>query len=216
MTTPPSGDQALALLLKVRRDTKLPEPVRRRAGLVAGPAPEPALVLASLQSSARALLPTLPRTDPAESLARVTTAATFLRYYSTPEARDSFQSVDDFLVFIATHHDPSAFLLSILTRNDPIFGWDRSWMAPSRQLRGLSAEDVLRALEMVGKGPLIVFEFDRDALLASGVQTRTPNSLDSVLGPNYQWRETGLASGIPEYVDGDLPRSALSRLSWRN
>ena len=61
---------------------------------------------------------------------------------------------------------------------------------------------------------MVIFEFERDTLLALGLQVRRPNSLDSVLGPNYQWRESGLASGVPEYVDGNIPRAALSRITW--
>jgi hypothetical protein len=211
---PRVGNEALALLQKVRRDTRLPTPVRRRAATLAGSGAEPAVVLASLQQIAELYLPLLPRTVPDQSLARVTTAATFLRFYSKPEVRDAFVSVVDFVAYVRGEREPSQFLTSALTPNDPLFMWQRSWLAPARQVRGLSAEDTLKALEMTGEPPIVIFEFDREALLESGVQVRQPNSLDSVLGPNYQWTPTGLLSGIPEYVDGDLPRSALSRLSW--
>jgi hypothetical protein len=213
---PLTSDSASVLLSKVRADSSLPDRIRRQAARLARNIDRPAFVLDRLQRMAVDYLPTLPMDAPREALARVVTPDTFLRHYSNPETRDAFISADDFLNFAFSAANPGTFLKNSLTRNEPLFSWQRSWLTPWSQVRGRSGGEILRDLEMPGSGPVILFEFGRDHLFSTGVTIRTPCSLDSVLGPNFQWREGGPASGLKEYVDGDLWQKTLTSLHWSN
>lgn len=205
---------ARLLVEKVRRDRTLDERYRRRAARLAPMSDKPALVLARLQRTAREVLPGLPRRPPATDLARVVTAAVFLRYHALPEVREAFLSAEDFIRYVDAQPDKSTFLRQVQSKNEPLFPWDRSWMADWHAVRGLTGVDLDRALELDKRPPFVVFVFPRSACAAYDITVRRPCSLDSVLGPHLQWREGGPLSGLEEYVDGDLAAAAVSDLHW--
>jgi hypothetical protein len=209
------AEAVLALIQKVTNDSHVPQATRRLTRRLVGSGHPPSLSLLSLQAQAGAVLPALQRRAPRVGLARAVTAASYLRHYSSPEIRDAFSTPDDFVAYVESSSDPDATISSSLGDADPIFAWQRSWLAPASRLRGMKGPQVVSALEMVGQAPIVLFHMDLDQLRGAGITVRVPCALDAAIGPNYQWRPGGPASGVPEYVDGDIPRSAISRLEWR-
>jgi hypothetical protein len=210
-----TSDDARLLLSKVRRDRILEPRFRRRAQRLLLHVDQPTLVLARLQRAAGEALPDLPRRAPTTDLARAVTADTFLRYHCRADFRDAFLSVDDFIAFMAAQPDKRSVLRSALSSNASIFPWSRSWLAEYAPLIGLSGHDASLVLELDKEPPLVLFVFRLGDMTRNDVTVRPPCSLDSVIAPNLQWRETGLVSGVPEYVDGDVPLAALTELEWR-
>jgi hypothetical protein len=177
---------------------------------------QPAILVSRLGKIAQRYLPTLGRAVPSTSLAKVLTADTYWRFYSKPEVRDAFLTSDDFVRYVDGQANPDLFLLEGLTGIDPLIAWERSWLTRAAPLRTLTSDETIRALEMTGNGPLVIFEFERADLVSSGVTIRNPCSLDAALGPHYQWRPEGPLSGLVEYIDGPIPHSALTRTVWRH
>ena len=203
------------MLAKIDADRSLPGPLKRRAMLLESRVDQPALVVNRLQKIALDYLPTLPRTEPTAALVKVLSADTFWRHYSRPEVHDAFLTADDFSSFVERRTDPDGFLNDSLTLFDPVIAWERSWLTTVVALRGLSAEETIRVLEMNANSPVVLLEMSRASLVAAGVTIRHTCSLDSVLGPHYQWREGGPISGAPEYIDGPIPRAAVTSTVWR-
>jgi hypothetical protein len=210
------SEQAAVILEKVRSDRSLPVTIRSRAWKAASDVSQPARALRRLQTLAGKTLPGVARDAPSTSLSRVVSAGTFWRHHTSLEWRDMFTTVDDFVRFINSSSDPNTALTDMLSRDPIAFPWQRSWLAQTRQIRGLDGRSLVKALELGSavELPLVAFHLPLDLLLGSGVMVRRPCSLDSVLGPNPQWSPSGLASGIEEYIDGDVPLSAIGTIEW--
>lgn len=208
-------DLASALIRKVEADRAVPHAVRRLTTRVAGTYEDPILAIRRLQVEAERHLPAMARRAARQPLARVVTAATFLRHYTSPGYRDAFSTPEDFIAFVATANAPETVLQDALTTADPLFSWRRSWLTYERSVAGRAATALLRALEMPGEPPVVIFKFSVTSMTSAGVDVRPPCALDAVLGPNYEWRPGGPASGAEEFVDGDIPRGALTAMEWR-
>lgn len=208
-------DLASALIRKVEADRTVPPAVRRLTTRVAGTYEDPILAIRRLQVEAVKHLPVMARRPARQPLARVVTAATFLRHYTSPSYRDAFSTPRDFVAFVASAEDAESVLMDALTTVDPLFSWRRSWLTPERSVAGRSAAALLGDLEMPGEPPVVIFKFSVTSMSATGVDVRPPCALDAVLGPNYQWRPGGPASGVDEFVDGNIPRAALTAIEWR-
>lgn len=201
------------MLQKVRADSTLSDSLRGRFRRLTGPV-APAQALQRAQVFAREELPKLPREEPTGSLGRVLSASTFLRYASKPEVRDTFTTVDDFIRFVESGDNGESVIWDFLTPGPVVFPWERSWLAELAPLRGLTGAEIVRALEITSDPPFVLFELSVKTMREANVTVRTPCSLDSLLGPNPQWRPGGPASGIREYIDGDVPRTAISAVRW--
>lgn len=208
-------DLASALIRKVEADRAVPPVVRRLTARVAGTYEDPILAIRRLQAEAERHLPAMARHPARQPLARVVTAATFLRHYTNPTYRDAFSTPEDFVAFVGSGDAPEKVLQDALTTADPLFSWRRSWLTPARSMAGRSASALLGDLEMPGEPPVVIFRFSLASMTFAGVDVRPPCALDAVLGPNYQWRSGGPASGVDEFVDGDIPRDALTAMEWR-
>lgn len=208
-------DLASALMRKVEADRAVPQTVRRLTARVAGMYEDPILAIRRLQVEAERHLPSMARVPSRQPLARVVTAATFLRHYTSPGYRDAFTTPQDFVAFVESSVSPDGVVQDALTTADPLFSWRRSWLTPERSLAGRSAAALLGDLEMPGEPPVVIFKFSVASMTAAGVDVRPPCALDAVLGPNYQWRPGGPASGVDELVDGDIPHGALTAIEWR-
>ena len=211
-----SRADALTLIDKVRHDPSLSPLERRRAGELRRHASRPAVVLERLQREARTVLPRRPKQVSTVPLIRVVTAATFRSYLARPEVRESFTTTADFILFIDSQSDPDAVLMEALRQDPVVFPWERSWLAEESAVRGMGAVELNAALELDQNGPFVVFHFSVANMSAQGVTIREPCSLDSVIGPNLQWRPSGPLSGVREYVDDDIPRAAVTSLEWRH
>lgn len=207
--------QVLSMIEKIESDGTLDNAQRSHARRLRATVADPALVLSRLQKQARAYLPRIARHVPTAALCRAVTAESFRMHLAKPEVREAFTTSADFLVYVHSFEDKSSALLEMLTPDIELFSWERSWLADSRKLRGLNGQELSLALELEKEPPFVLFNFEVEQLRSSGVLIRTPCSLDSVLGPNPQWRPGGPMSGIDEYVDGDVPFEALTNLEWR-
>lgn len=215
-TRVPSEVETAVMLQKVREDAALPRHLRDRAVRAAGDLTQSVRALQRLQRLAENELPLIPRSQPTRGLSRVVSAGTFLRYHLEPEFREVFTTTDDFVRYVDSSADPNAELFAHLSPSPIAIPWQRSWLAPTRQIRGLSGNDLIRVLELGADAepPFVALHMPLDRLQGAGVLVRPPCSLDSVLGPNPQWSPTGLASGVDEFVDGDVPRDAVERVEW--
>jgi len=206
---------AKGLIDKISRDADLSPDVQRVVGRLSANIADPDILIPRLQQLASDLWRTLPRELPRYDLLRVVPAHTFWAYLAKPSVRATFTTVEDFSIYVGTSDDPSELLMAFLA-DDPItFLAERSWLAEAAPLRRMTGEELSRALEIDRDPPLVVFHLPLDRLLLNGVTVRKPCSLDSAVAPNLQWRETGLASGIQEYVDGDIPRSCIDPIEWK-
>jgi hypothetical protein len=207
---------ALILVDRVRRDTALPEAERmfaQRLSELASTAP--ALALERLREQAERVLPQLPHSEVHMDLAKAITADTYLRYLAVPEVRDAFTTVADFIAFLSAQTDRTAFLTSSVAPGPAIVAWERSWITEAAWLEPLNGNQIRAALELPRPPPFVLLRFGASALKEAGCGIRQPCSLDTVFAPHLEWREEGLVSGFPEYVDGDLPSTACTRVEWR-
>ncbi|KAA1375973.1 hypothetical protein [Aeromicrobium fastidiosum] len=207
--------QARLLLEKVQADSSLAPSQRRRARQLRTASTNPEIVLERLQRQAIEVLPTLDRRLPATSLCRAVTAAAFRTYHAKPEVKEAFLTSSDFVRYVESQGDKAGTLRDFLRDDSVLFPWQRSWLAEAHKLNGLDGAAVSQALELEKDPPFVIFHFEVQGMVDNGVLVRRPCSLDSVLGPNLQWRPTGLVSGIQEFVDGDVPVEALADLEWR-
>lgn len=212
----PSEVEVAVLLEKVREDRRLPQHLRERVRRAAGDLEHPSRALSRMQELARRELPNLPRARPRVGLARVVTAGTFLRHHTEPTFRETFATTDDFVRYVSTSDQPDAELWNNFSVAPIAVPWERSRLAPLALLEGRSGGQLIQALELGSDAepPFVLLRMPLRRLLQTGVAVRPPCSLDSSLGPHWQWSPTGLASGIDEYVDGDVPRAAIASLKW--
>lgn len=206
---------AKGLIDKVRRDPQLPSRLRRNIVRLAARTADPAILIPRLQRLAVDQWRDLPREAPRYDLLRVVPAHTFWAHHAKPEVRASFTTVDDFAAYVSSADDPSGLLMEFLADDHISIPAERSWLAEAEPLRRMNGYETSQALEIDKEPPLVVFHFPLDRLLDNDVSVRRPCSLDSAVGPNFQWREEGLASGIQEFVDGDIPRECVGHLEWR-
>lgn len=205
-------DSVRLLLEKVAADTTLSTSERNAAKRMRSSADRPELVLERIQRRAMEFLPRLPRALPQNDLARVVQAATFLRHHSKPFVNQAFNTADDFATAVGKSLDGSLLLHDCLSDNEPLTSWTRSWLTESRAIRSLGGIDLSQGLELNKRPPFVVFIFSAANCKTYDIRVRTPCSLDSGLGPNLQWSPRGLKSGMPEFVDGPIPRAAVSSL----
>ncbi|HJQ07310.1 MAG TPA: hypothetical protein VJ872_17805 [Nocardioides sp.] len=211
-----SSEQTAVILEKVRNDRGLAARVRTLAWRTASDVSQPAQALRRLQTLAEETLPHEPRDTPTTGLSRVVTAGTFLRHHTRLAVREAFATTDDFVRFVETSDNPNQELADALTDDVTIFPWQRSWLAPTQQIKRLDGRALIAALELGSSvsPPLIRFNLPLRRMIDTGVMIRRPCSLDSVLGPNPQWSSSGLASGVEEFVDGDVPLAAVGSVEW--
>jgi hypothetical protein len=213
---PSPADVVQVLVARVEADTSLDGPIRRGATAIKLlSVQEPAIALGRLKQVALDYLPGLPRELPSTDLCRVISVETFLLHHATAEVVAAFRTPDDYRRFLMTETDPVATLREHLSEVPTLIPWRFSWLTRDKDIARMNGEETVRALEVPSSPPLIIFHFDLADLLASGVTIRTPRSLDAVLQEHAQWRPEGLLSGAREYLDGDVPVSALTRLEWR-
>jgi hypothetical protein len=203
------------LLDKIGRDPHLGADLKRSISRLAATTPDPAILIPRLQRVAQELWTTFPRWSPRHDLIRVMPARTFLAHHSRPEVRAAFTTVGDFVTYVGSSDQQSELLMSFLSEDHLLIPMERSWLAEAELLVNLTGQQLSQTLEIDKDPPLIVFFFPLDRLIDAGITVRNPCSLDSAVAPNFQWRDDGLASGIREYVDGDIPRSCVLRIDWR-
>ncbi len=209
-------ERALLFIDRVEEDAALAPPIRRAARSLRHLAIDsPALAMERLEAAALRYLPGVDRTPPETDLVRAVELRTFFEYHLDGTVKAAFRTAEDYRSFIEEEVDPDATLLSHLS-NDPItIRWHHSWLTRETDIAGMNGIQTVRVLEMRQRPPLVVFQLSLADMLASGVTIRTPCSLDTVLGRHVLWRPSGLGGQAREYVDGDIPRSAVTSLEFR-
>ena len=207
--------EVLGLAAKIAADPVLPPRLRRETTRSLATAEEPALLLRRLQVDAEQYLPTIARSVPTADLSKVVSVDSFIRHYAKPEYRDTFDTPESFAQYVESSTDSDSLLGEAIATPPILLKWYRSWLTPTRSLTGKGGSQLIQDLEMRGEPPVVLLHFSRTSLIRAGVTVRVPCSLDAVPGQNYQWRPGGPASGLTEYIDGDVPSDALSGIEWR-
>lgn len=151
---------------------------------------------------------------PRTTLCRVQSLPTFLRHCAKP----SYQALDaeTFRRQVEGSATPDALLTALIDRDAVVFPRRRSWMVPgSEQLRAASGAELVRMLKLERQHPpFALCVMPQEWLAAAGVEIRTPTAADAALAGHGNWRPDILAAG-PEYIDLDVPGSAVQEVLWR-
>jgi hypothetical protein len=176
---------------------------------------DPPLAIARLKAAADHYLPGLPRSEPTSALVRSVDYSRFWEFHLDPAIKARLRTPEDFRRYMDSLADPDAALMAHLSMNPTIVPSAHSWLSRHVDIAGRTADEVVTILAVKQSPPLVIFHFTVGDLLRSRVTIRKPCSLDAVLGDHELWSAAGLASGAEEYLDGDIPRSAVTGLEWR-
>lgn len=174
----------------------------------------PAWVLERLIEIARAETERLQTTEPDSCLYRAVALDTFHRHCVAPEWRPELVGPEEFRRAVESHSMPEEFLRSVLSA-DVVFPASHSWLIQSDTVLPMSGAELVHALQLDKQAPpfvLCVMPVDR--MIASGVRVRRPSPADAVLGRHTIWSPDGVPAG-QEYVDLDIPGTAISETKWR-
>ena len=209
--------QKIATLAEmVASDDPLPAHIRQRARELRADALENhELALAHLVELSEETAPLLARDAPQDDLARCVGMEVYWLHHLDRDRRESYVSANEYADFVRDAADPGDQLQQDLSQDPIVFPAPYSWMVPSDQIQGLNGLATQVALASVQRPPLVVFEMPLALLLASGVTVRHPRAIDAVPRQHVQWQPGGLPSGIPEFVDGDVPLQAVAETEWR-
>jgi hypothetical protein len=200
------------MVSKVAEDPGLLPGVRQRATALRSVAhSDPALARQLLADLADEVRIALARSSPTSDLCRVVSLSTFFTHHLSDDARSYYLSDDEYLAHLRSI-DAGRELLTDLSTDATLFRAHRSWLVACRDITGLAGQDLKRALGLRGNPPYVVFELSRTSLIAAGVTVRPARSVDAVPQWFTEWDPAGLPTGLPEMVDGDVPRAALSRI----
>lgn len=199
---------------KVAADPGLDTRVRKKAAdLLPIAHSNPALARQLLIELSDDVRPLLPRIAPSADLCRTVPLLAYFRYHMDADARAFYLSEEEYSEHLQSLHAGTA-LLADLSYDEPLFRAVHSWLVPCGMIAALSGRDLKRALGLRSDPPFVVFELSRTAMLRAGVTVRPARSVDAVPSWFTEWDPNGLPTGLPELVDGDVPRSALSSIRW--
>jgi hypothetical protein len=160
--------------------------------------------------------PRLQTQPPPDALCRCITLGTFYFHHLDTATRAFFADSADFASHVKQSSDPANELTSLLAPAQVLFPKIHTWMARCKDLEGLAGIELRRALALQGtEPPYIVFRLSRDHLVQGGVAIRRSTALDAIPNRIAYWDPDGLPTGIQEFVDGDIPLSALEAIEWR-
>jgi hypothetical protein len=80
----------------------------------------------------------------------------------------------------------------------------------------MSAAQLRKHLSIRPLPPFVILVMALRDLLLSGVTVRPPRAVDAIPRRLTEWVPGGLPSGGVEYIDGPIPRTAVSRVVWRS
>lgn len=208
------------LIELVLRDTVLPPGVRRCAAALREMADrDPDRALGRLEQQARDVAVAALDCEPDIALARCVSVQSFWAHYAAMEIRDAFPDptqYERYLIGMGAATTIEATLEAHVRQMGVLLRAEHSWLAPLEEVERRQGPDLVFALELGGvRPPLIMLVFPLESLKSTGVRIRAPRATDAVLGGHAHWRVTGLVSGIREFVDRDMPASALGALRWR-
>jgi hypothetical protein len=218
LPTTPGGPaaEALWMIQMIERDSAVPSAARRRAtdlrDLVGT---DPDLAWTRLLALAVDVTPGLLRHSPVADLARCTGIEGFYERYLEPDVRAYFRTSADYLHHIERSAAPGATLSSELADATPLIPAVHSWMTTWAEIAALTGLEIRRYLDIRPLPPIVILVMQLAELLKAGVTVREPTALDAVPKHLTEWIPGGLRSGGSELIDGDMPRSVVSRMEWR-
>lgn len=194
----------------------MPHGVRRAAGAlrvhILG---NPDRALQHLEELAERIAPSLPVGDPEQDMAKCVGIENYWAFYLDEDIGMFFDDSETYRREVEAESDPAKRLVGDLRVKEPLIARKYSWMVDGSDIEGLSGSELKVALELRYGPPYAVLLLPKVAMQRSGVQVRKPRALDAVPARLTEWRASGLASGVHEWIDADIPLAALGGIAWR-
>lgn len=217
MTVPLSAaERAAAVIEMLLEDGEVPDVVRRLARSLRPDASDhPHLVIDRLQRASAAT--SYPFGSPAADLAKVVTLERYWNHYASRDVKAYFPDSVAYRSYVERQADPGLRLMADLKPEYPLIPARHSWVTSHDLVAHSPGRSLVQDLELEPgtEPPLAVLVIPADRARNLGVQIRRPRATDAVGTNQFQWRLGGLASGLPEWVDRDIPRDAVSSVLWR-
>jgi hypothetical protein len=87
-------------------------------------------------------------------------------------------------------------------------------MCPLSQVQSLSGTEIVAALGLQYSAPVVLFVLSKELLFQSKVLIRSARAVDAVPERFTEWRPDGPSPGTLEFVDADVPISAVREVRW--
>jgi hypothetical protein len=210
------SDVAANLIGKVAVDSRLPASVRVAAArLRADALKDPEAALDRLESLWADAVPHLTLESPKSDLARCVGVSVFWQYHLKRDVRAVNPTAEAYRRLVESSPSPDARLLEDLADDRVLFPAQHSWLTRYESLGQMTGAEIRVALQINPAPPIVVFVLARDRLVSTGVRVRQPTALDAVPDRLVRYQVRGLPSGLPEFLDQDLPRETVVRVEWR-
>lgn len=212
-----SIELAAKLISLVEEDDGLPAEVREQASRLRGLADRnPDLAIDRLKQEARRLAAELSYRPPSIPLSKSLSLETFYAHYLVEDVKARFTTAESYRRYLERQSDINHVLRDQVKKEGILVPAKHSWLAPYEEVRDRTADELIVVLEVPDtRPPLVVLVFGTPGDTANEFLIRTPRATDAVLGEHTRWRPGGPASGVPEFVDQDIPASALRQVEWR-
>jgi hypothetical protein len=201
----------------VEDDQALPYDTRHRAGALREFAVRnPDKAMERLDTLATEVIPSLEGDlkTPASDLAKCVGIEKFWTYHLKVEVK-AFVSAATYRLRVERSRRPGRRLMDDLSDAKVLLKAPHSWLVPKANIDGLDGKQLRIALAIRHLPPYCVFVFPREQLTAHHVTVRSPSAVDAIPERLIEWRPGGLASGILELIDRDVPKAALGLIEWR-
>lgn len=208
---------ATELIALVESDHGLPPDVRQWASSLRDRVHSaPDLAIQRLEEEAHRMAEVLPCRRPNELLSKSLSLEAFYRYYLDSDIKDRFSTVEDYRRYLAVQPDIAEALRDTVKKDGVLVDARHSWLAPYGAIRDLTGAEIVEVLELPrARPPLVVLVFRPPRDTFDEFWIRTPRATDAVPERHTGWRPGGLASGVPEFIDRDVPAAALGSVEWR-
>lgn len=203
------------LISLIEDDRTLDEAVRRRAGGLRDlAARNPDAALEGLDELAADVVPGLAVGVASEDLAKCVGIEKFWQHYLRLDVK-AFVSPTTYRLDVERSAEPGVRLLADVCDDPILLRAKNSWLVRLADLVGVAGSELGRLLTIRSTPPYSIFLFPLHLLIAHHVQVRQPRAVDAIPHRLDEWRPGGLPSGVPEFIDQDVPHAALGSIEWR-
>lgn len=207
--------EVASLIALIESDNLLPSGVRQRASKVRTLLPDaPELAFDRLERLANDCADRLPAAAPETDLARTVSVETFLQFHARLEVRAAYPTTESYEQALRREVDPDQRLWRDLSDQEVAFPPRHSWMCALEQVDRQPAEEIVRALALEYRPPVILFVLPLSHLLRLGVLIRPARAVDAISQRFTQWSPIGPSPGVLEFVDASVPREAVGDVRW--